>query len=441
MLPRAISGSLDRLGQPCLLRPISDKALTGEGLPRPDLLSGIDRLLIEHASREAADFAIPHRLPCPVAYGDRWRLVSSLQKAIRRGDIAAATVAALACYEVDDRYLWRRLVVIAVEDVLLGNLYAVALTLALAGNRRAREDLGGARAATWIAAQLAGGLKDRSACNLCVLVDLNRQLNGRMEMWKHRPDDMLAVFASELDRPIEHRMLAAWLLAGTKRFWNINVPTDNDRPRWSLMRLMAESRMPLILYWIADRAAVRGGGCMFVATLPLWQELERAQDQDFTVRTEAITGQQRFGPILAPAYDMHTREGRRALRQFGELPAVADALSSTTCSKTRFDLLCEAVFAVEGGKLDRRLSAAVIDHCHERAAALPLSYFGLPRAQQQAQLLCTVGSTLPRLSDLRAKAIAAERPGDPFGSVDFQALLRPPLMASSTTPSQLDLKL
>ena len=73
--------------------------------------------------------------------------------------------------------------------------------------------------------------------------------------------------------------------------------------------------MPLILYYIADRAAIRGGDCMFVSLLPLWQMLD-AEDGCLQLRRGTVPRDPGIGEYLAAAYDMHTRDGRNALRRF-----------------------------------------------------------------------------------------------------------------------------
>jgi hypothetical protein len=441
MLPHPLRGALASLEQPRLFAPIPDRLLDAGGILGPDTLRCLDRLLCEEAARAVADWPMPIGLLTTDDRDDRWRLVSSLQKAVRRGDVAAAMAAAHACHHIDDPYLWRRLVVIAMEDVLLGNLHAVALTLALAGNRRARTGIGGARLAAWIAGQLAGGLKDRSACNLCVLVDLDRDLVRLMPQWAARSDSSLAFEATYLDQPIARRMMAAWLLAGTKRFWNINVPTYNDRPRWTVMRLMIESRMPLVLYYIADRAAVRGGGCLFVSLLPLWLELRHVQDDDISVWHDPPPPSPLLGAISAASYDMHTREGRAALRRFGTVPEIARVLDRIAAPKQRFDALCETLFIVEGGRLDRRRGSATLDACNDEAVPLPLRYFGLADPDEQSALIRAVADNLPTLNGYRAAALTAARPNDPLGQIGFNGTSAPTAGLLPNTPTQLALKL
>jgi hypothetical protein len=419
MLQNKLRARLLTLHHPRLYEPLQPSMLNVNGTVDEDALGGIDWLLYERASREVIAWDIPQGLPSGASYQDRWRLVSSLQKAIRQGNVLAAMAAAHACHEIDERYLWRRLVVIALEDVMLGNLYAVATTLAFAGSKRCREIAGAQKTAVWMAAQLAGGLKDRSAVNLLVLVDYDCSLQPTMTDWAHLADANLSRKAADMALPIEQRMMAAWLLAGTKQFKGMNLPPDNDRPRWSLMRLMAESRMPLILYYIADRAAIRGGESMFVSLLPIWQIIERLDDEGFTVRTNVIPEGPSFGPILAAAYDMYTREGRQALRRFADLPAIASALAPIIDSKQRFVALCDALFTVEGGKLDRHISSDGLDDLHVTAIHLDLEYLGLPDRTDQAQLFKAIRSNLEALNGFRADALVARGADDPFGQLAF----------------------
>jgi hypothetical protein len=56
-------------------------------------------------------------LPC-----DRWLAASTLQKAIRRGDALTAGRAVRTLYRHDPRSAWRRLLIIAYEDIGIGAL-------------------------------------------------------------------------------------------------------------------------------------------------------------------------------------------------------------------------------------------------------------------------------------------------------------------------------
>jgi replication-associated recombination protein RarA len=81
-------------------------------------------------------------LPC-----DRWLAASALQKAIRRGDAPTAQRAARTLYRHDPRSAWRRLLVIAYEDIGIGAPAAVISTTLHSANPKARREAGGDEAA------------------------------------------------------------------------------------------------------------------------------------------------------------------------------------------------------------------------------------------------------------------------------------------------------
>src|SRR5271166_2480982 len=68
---------------------------------------------------------------------DRWLASSALQKAIRRGDVLTAQRALRTLCRHDPRSAWRRLLVIACEDVGIGALHAVIVTTSRCTNPKA----------------------------------------------------------------------------------------------------------------------------------------------------------------------------------------------------------------------------------------------------------------------------------------------------------------
>ena len=59
---------------------------------------------------------------------DRWLALSAMQKSIRRGDGLTAQRALRTLYQHDPSSTWRRLLIIACEDVGIGALGAVVMT-------------------------------------------------------------------------------------------------------------------------------------------------------------------------------------------------------------------------------------------------------------------------------------------------------------------------
>jgi hypothetical protein len=99
---------------------------------------------------------------------DPWIISSLLQKSIRRGEIEIAQRAALTLLRLRGSAIWRRFMVIAFEDVGIGSVEAVKMTVAACSDATCRKACGGdLRVAAHVAGMLADAPKDRSADYLC----------------------------------------------------------------------------------------------------------------------------------------------------------------------------------------------------------------------------------------------------------------------------------
>src|SRR6266487_4562847 len=90
---------------------------------------------------------------------DRWIASSLLQKSIRRGEVELAQRAACTLHAFDRSAIWRRLVVIACEDVGVGDIDALLETFLAATSTDFRRRGVGARCG---GASVGGAVKDRS---------------------------------------------------------------------------------------------------------------------------------------------------------------------------------------------------------------------------------------------------------------------------------------
>jgi hypothetical protein len=103
----------------------------------------------------------------PIA-ADPWVISSLLQKSIRRSETEIARRAALTFFHLKGAAVWRRLMVIAFEDVGIGSVDALTITVAAARDSTWRKSHGGdMRLAAYLAGLLAEAPKDRSADYLC----------------------------------------------------------------------------------------------------------------------------------------------------------------------------------------------------------------------------------------------------------------------------------
>ena len=179
---------------------------------------------------------------------DRWLASSALQKSIRRGDVLTAQRAVRTVYRHDPRSAWRRLLVIAFEDVGIGSLDAVIVTTLRCTNPKACRELGGDEAAALATAQmLAMAPKDRSADLLFAAVLHDPALEIMRRTCRSVSVAQRLEFVVEPTLSLPERALAAWHASGVESWGDRPVgPGDLG----AVMRTYAELGVP--------RAAHRG---------------------------------------------------------------------------------------------------------------------------------------------------------------------------------------
>jgi hypothetical protein len=241
------------------------------------------------------------------AHPDQWKWVSHLQKAIRRGHVAAARTAVSELWGMDKNYLKYRMATIAVEDVMAGSPELLDTQVPSSWRKADLEALGGQVYMENLAASWAGARKDRTPCDW---IDCRHWL-ADFEAEHGRWDSVPAAEATELawDRssPWWMRGLAAWRAAGTQAFPSDELPVLEGDPEWWTRAASETGRPTAALEFFARQQ--REPHPVFVALA--WEA--RAREPRLEVNTPIA--EEFIGPWLAAAIDGHTSEGKKALRR------------------------------------------------------------------------------------------------------------------------------
>lgn len=350
-------------------------------------------------------FASPTPTPLPDIthhLRDPWVAVSALQKSIRRGHepIAMAATSFLITGHADR--LWRRLVVIALEDVGIGDLDAVREVLLASTRKSWRAEQGG----DWVVAsrlvqRLCIANKSRDACELLVAADLHprwvSQRTAFLDLTEHQLSDIVADRA----RHLVERTLAAWLIAGTRRFPAYSLP-EVEGSFAALLDIYRHIGVPEYVLEVARLGSTRTQeGHPF--TLPLvWLAASTGPmsvDQTDLPEPVLIRGWPDY------AFDMHCRLGKQALKLFSDrCTAIRQIMQRHLPLSAHADLVGHLVFRFEGHVVDRRLSypgAGTILHDAEIAH---LTYSGFPE-NLVMDLLVVFGDHLELLLQCRIDAV------------------------------------
>ena len=275
---------------------------------------------------------------------DRWVALSAMQKSIRRGDSLTAQRALRTLYQHDPSSTWRRLLIIACEDVGIGALGAVVMTAARSANAKALREMGRDEAAALATAQmLAEAPKDRSADLLfanalhdpdlevmrsqCRSVSVARRLEFVADPKLSLPERALAVwFSPEIESRGEQRVGPGDLAALMRTYGELGVP---ERLLEAVAVAIRRAREPfallLPLLWLAAAGSETG-----LADSPL-----------------APSGLINGVPLCA--LDKHTRLGRQAIGRFAKENAeIARFLTERGCGSGDDRALRMAVFYADG---------------------------------------------------------------------------------------------
>ena len=316
---------------------------------------------------------------------DTWVAVSALQKATRRGDTETALRATQMLLDYAPDRFWSRLVVIAMEDIGIAELDLVGQVLWVSGKQAWRREHGGDwRTASNLVKRLCGSVKCRDACDLLVIADLHADYADARQEFAIADERRLSEILASTDLPIGVRAVAAWYLAGTRRFPALNL-LGREGSFKALLDVYEHLGVPSDVLEVARLGSTRTREAHAV-TLPLIWLMADASD---TVQTthEQIIDMGMVNGWPSAAYDMHTRYGKRAISYFIKACAeVRKYLHGYVPDAELHELIGSIVFRLEGENVDRRFLYAVSSDLLHQAENAHLCWGSLPAYAVQTAL-------------------------------------------------------
>jgi hypothetical protein len=328
---------------------------------------------------------------------DRWLLASNLQKAIRRGLVSTALGTATKLLAINPQYFWRRLMVIAYEDIGYGNIAACHELLKTFRREALQRDLGPERVGHYFVHALACATKNRSLCDALAMLVFSIRKDDYERQYKTLALDQLLEAACNAALPVQDRVAAMRCICGYGKFENGRFRTV-IKTKPDVMRAVCErsqlSDMERALFLSGQNAAES-----LNVPIPIISEMTGA-----SALTEACAPQQfhGVGGVLFAAMDRHTRVGNRCLVKFAqEAPALKHYIDSRPTLAVA-TVLGVAVFIAEGAALDRWLVFEGHEHLRNDFNESFLEYAGVFGSDKDV-LLELVTNDLPKLNDIRAR--------------------------------------
>lgn len=342
-------------------------------LKRPDLMSeGItyeetERQLEQYLRHELARFVPFDFMPCTETdINAKWRFSSAMQKSIRRGYVQDAIKYALVYHRLDPTSFWRRIVIVAFEDIGVGGIWEVALTLMAASSKVWRKKVGGdEKIIQYIVKRMTESVKDRSVCDyyqalfnypapqeqLARLEKCTHGMLAEIMLHEHGPTPF-----KERYENLRLQALAAWLLWGSDRYENKMLPYKAGS-RELFISTVKKMKLPGLVKYITIRGMTACHCGMNICYPFMWRMME---DSDYVRIVERHFPNERIylNGVPEEAYDKHVLEGRNSLARFVHTcPEVKVILNCFGIDRrnARIASVGASLFICEGALLDKKL--------------------------------------------------------------------------------------
>ena len=329
---------------------------------------------------------------------DRWTASSLLQESIRRGEVELAQRAACTLNAFDRSAIWRRLVVIACEDVGVGDIDALLETLLAATSTDFRRQCGEASVLGAVVRRLAEAVKDRSADYLACAAKDHSDLSEICDFCRKASINQRLQFLADTSQPLAKRAVAAWFASSINWRYDQQVRGGDVRALAATYRDLGVGEELFHSIVLAARKAPEP----LVILVPLvWLEVQRSGSTG--IRSDAVPQTKTIAGVPLYAFDTHTRTGKRAIeRLISENKPFRDCLVRFLAKGSPKKAAEIAAFYADGAPVARRLDWARSDSLERLGIEADFIEAGL-RLEGIGPVREAMNAALEQLNEIRAE--------------------------------------
>jgi len=297
---------------------------------------------------------------------NKWLLASNLQKAVRRGEPQLAIKTAAALWQVDKNYLLWRYRTILIEDLGLTCLDTLNQGLALCHSKVAKKEPGFIDMLLANVSKAAELPKDRSGSDYAWHIGTPSLKNKRDTITKYNYDELVKIVKNE-DGDVWERVIASWMLIGTKLIPNEQLKIDveenegfSDGCGELYLETMAEmaimKRQPELMKTMRLCVACQKES-HFIPFPMIMEKIEKGTE----IREEFIESP-RVGPYLLAAADAHTSIGKGAVKEVLRDRNIQRLMKENGVPEEKWEsAIKRTVFVFDGGRVRKRLVHQLTD--------------------------------------------------------------------------------
>jgi len=339
---------------------------------------------------------IQHRL-----FPDKWIASSTMQKAIRRGDVSLALSAAAYLIEHDVRMCKRRIAITAVEDIGVADIWLVGLTQYSALRNGQLPTTVRYKALLACVEQMALSAKDRSADYIQTALEAHPSLDLLRDKLADRTPCQLKAIIIDEDSFLLERSLASWYLTGVSNAHYEHLPDMiGDRDLFTLA--MEQLSVPYWMPFLTNIAGPSGKEPMF------WHYPIKASHirlGKVRVAEHKIPKAIMTKGIPHYALDSHTRLGKQAIRQLLKAHRPLTSFLSHHIPQTAWQPTVEgALFNVEAALVNREITFPEYESIKKLGIETDICRYGLPTSAM-GELVALLLEALPLLDDIKRQIL------------------------------------
>lgn len=343
---------------------------------------------------------------------DPWLASSVLQKAIRRGDADTAANAGVTLHRLRGSSIWRRLLVIAFEDIGAASPGALINAVKACTDPVWRKQAGGNTAVvSSVVRMLADAPKDRSSDYLICCARSHSSLAGVRQRLESMPVHARVDMAADTTLPVTVRATAAWYASGVE--WGQEQRVGQGDLE-SLLKAFQDIGAPVALLEATKIAARRTREPITIMVPLVW--LAADADRHKHVVDQPVPASPVVGGVPLHGLDMHTRIGRRAIELFAkEDDAVSRCLDQHVPVRSRREAAYLSAFYADAAPLSRRLQWFQADAIEKLGIENDFLSVGVTPDAVPA-LLGAVSENLDHLNAIRTRVLTAALRADSTGA-------------------------
>ena len=330
-------------------------------------------------SEASSHFEAPEHSVSMKDANSKYKLSSAMQKCIRRGLADKAVYFAQAIFNGGEaEYLWRRLPIIALEDVGLADMMLCAQTLHFCRFKSVRLALGERKTLSYLVHALAAGVKSRTLCDMACSVYF---MKNKLERW--------TLNAGKMDylQSVQTQTMMDMLAHGWEPEGEIELKGHSSKTAQNAcLNLLMATGGPIAAY-TAYAGQKKGTANLH---MPLEQAYSGTSNflTDTEVKTLTLPEPVYLQGVPDWSFDQHTLDGKRAISYLIKSSSVLKAWASGHQLELTSSAVNMVLFQTESALLDKQLVSPLITSYQTFNDDLETEHVGLtPQAACELKIL------------------------------------------------------